>query len=246
MNDFHDPQIERLLGGASGAFPDVNVAFGQVERRVRQVKRRRVMVAGSAACVALFAGVAFAASRTGTNAPGLQPADSFAQSTVSTPDSGPGVTNDSMVDDSVESSTPTGGTMISLPVPNPGGGSGGPGGVPGGSTPSSSPASGPGSSTPTSNTTATSNSAPTTTAPTTTSPPAPQFQTFSGVGGSVTVKLANGVLSLQSYSATSGYTAEVTTNRSDRVEVRFDNGSNETRIRVDLVGGSMQPRIDEN
>jgi hypothetical protein len=74
----------------------------------------------------------------------------------------------------------------------------------------------------------------------------PTTTTFTGQGGSVTVRLQNNSLTLVSYSATSGFSVEVHDSGGDRVEVRFESSSHETRIRVDVENGAMDPSIDEN
>ncbi|HAP76451.1 MAG TPA: hypothetical protein DCR14_10245 [Acidimicrobiaceae bacterium] len=246
QNNFDDPGMERLLGGASGAFPDVNVAYGHVTRRVRQVKRRRAMVAGSAACIALFAGVAFAV-RDGAQAPGLQPADTFTDgSTVTVDDSNP---DDSNPDDSVTDNSSDDAGDSSLPDSAPDNStsnSSGSNSTPNSASPGTNPTNSAGTtpSSPASSTPTTPASTPST--PATTAPPAPITQTFSGVGGSITVRLENGALTLVGSNAASGFTGEVKVNRGDRIEVIFDNGTHETKIRVDVVGNSMDPDISEN
>ena len=109
MDDFDDPMLERLLGG--GAPLDVDLAYGRVTRRVRQVRRRRVMVAGTAACVVLVAGGAFALNRTDPDTPGLQPAATFDSVDGSTADTDGTATDDTSVDgtattDATGTSTP--------------------------------------------------------------------------------------------------------------------------------------------
>jgi cytoskeletal protein RodZ len=82
----------------------------------------------------------------------------------------------------------------------------------------------------------------------TTKPPpaAPVTKTYTAIGGRVTVTLANGALTLDSYPPTAGYQAEVHNQDPDDVEVRFSNGDNESRIRVRVQNGTMQPEIDES
>lgn len=229
MDDFDDPMLERLLGG--GAPLDVDLAYGRVTRRVRQVRRRRVMVAGTAACVVLVAGGAFALNRTDPDTPGLQPAATFDSVDGSTADTDGTATEDTSVDgtattDATGTSTPE----ATAPTTAATGGTSSP--TTSGTTPSTTGAT----------TGTTSATTPTSGTPTTS---APQTATFSGIGGAVTVRLANGVLSLQGTSPTSGYSTEIKENRADRVEVIFTNGDHETKIRVDLVNGSMVPRVDE-
>jgi hypothetical protein len=77
-------------------------------------------------------------------------------------------------------------------------------------------------------------------APTATvAPSASSTKTYSSAGGSVTVKLENGALSIVSTKAASGYTEARHDTGPDRVEVRFTNATTEWRIRVDLVNGEM-------
>lgn len=240
MNEFHDPDLENLLGRTGGPFPDVNVAYQQVQGRVRQVKRRRAVVVSGAACSLLFAAAVFA----GTRQPGndtVRPGgssddgrDSFPDSTdtpSSSPDHSLVPATDGATGSSVAVTTPTVTT-------------------PGATTPTGTDSGGstPSSSTPTSSTPATT---PTTTASSTastspaTAPPAPVIQTFSGVGGSVTVRMQNGSLTLVSSSPAAGFVADVRKASGDRVEVRFESGAHRTEIRIDLVGGSMVPDIRE-
>jgi hypothetical protein len=75
---------------------------------------------------------------------------------------------------------------------------------------------------------------------------APEVRTYSAAGGSVTVALHGGTLSLSLASPNAGYAAEVHESRSDRIEVRFDSGDRESRIEVRVEGGRLVPRIDED
>ena len=72
---------------------------------------------------------------------------------------------------------------------------------------------------------------------TSTAPVAPTTHTYSSTGGTVTVKLENGALSIVSTQAAAGYSEERHDTGPDRVEVRFTNDKGEWRIRVDLVNG---------
>jgi hypothetical protein len=74
----------------------------------------------------------------------------------------------------------------------------------------------------------------------------PATQTFRSVGGSVTVKLENGALSIVSTQAAAGYSEERHDTGPDRVEVRFTNDTGEWRVRVDLVNGAMVPEISQH
>ena len=246
MNDFHDPELERLFGRNSGPTPDVDVAYQRVQGRVRQVKRRRAVVVSGAACSLLFAVAVFAGARSGGNnsvQPGgsgtgadgspLTVADSSdlsvptsdSSSTVSTTPDGTtlGTGTVTTVGNGATTVTSPTGSSVSTPSTAPGATSG--------SVPSSS--------------VSTPFSSPATTTPAT-NPPAPITETFSGIGGSITVRLQNGSLTLVSYNAASGFTADVQKSSGDRVEVRFESEGQRTDIRVDIAGGSMSPRIDES
>ncbi len=74
MDELNDPQLESMLGRLSGAYPDANVAYVAVHGKVRQAKRRRAFVAGTAAC-ALLVGVGVLAAQTGGSSGRLQPSD---------------------------------------------------------------------------------------------------------------------------------------------------------------------------
>jgi hypothetical protein len=79
----------------------------------------------------------------------------------------------------------------------------------------------------------------------TTQPPASD-STYTSDGGSIVVHFADGAVSLVSSAAAAGYTTEVHDNGPTRVEVRFNNGSTEWRIRVDVVNGALQPEITQH
>ena len=212
MSEFDDPQLERMLGRAGGALPDVNTAFAQVQGRVRHIKRRRAMVAGTTACFLLAAGAVFAAGRTDERS-NLQPGDRGGLDIDSTdPDSTP------VTDDSTDSEST----------------------LPGDSTPD--------------NTTGNSGSGSNSSGPSTSNdgttnpgsvPTGPIEQQFNSIGGSITVRMANGALTLVTSNPAGGFTIESSDSTTTRVEVRFTNGDHESRIRVDLVAGAMQPRIEE-
>ncbi len=80
-------------------------------------------------------------------------------------------------------------------------------------------------------------------ATTPTTPPAGTTTSYTSDGGSITVSFVNGVVSLVSSTPTAGYSATVHDNGPTRVEVRFDNGTGEWRIRVDVVNGALVPEV---
>jgi hypothetical protein len=74
--------------------------------------------------------------------------------------------------------------------------------------------------------------------------PAPSgTQSFSSAGGSITVTVTNGMLSLTASSPAAGFTADVHDNGPSRVEVRFSDGQTEWRIRIELDGGALTSEI---
>lgn len=216
MSEFDDPDFENLLGRSGGPMPDVNIAYQQVQGRVRQVKRRRAIVASSAACVVLLGAAVFAGARPNGN-DSITPAgrgSDVSNSSDSSPSTGSGLTSSTLVTDTGQPTTSTGGDTGST--------------APGGVTPTT-----PG---PTTSVT----TPPASTNPPATDPPAPVTQTFTSGGCSITVRLQNGSLSLVGNPAPAGgYSYDVSKNGGTRVEVRFDNGTDTIDIRVDLVNGEM-------
>jgi hypothetical protein len=83
--------------------------------------------------------------------------------------------------------------------------------------------------------------------PATTAPSTSIFQAwYTSDGGSITVDLVDGRVSLTSSSPAAGFTDEVHDNGPSRVEVRFSNGQTEWRIRVDVVNGQLVPEITQH
>jgi hypothetical protein len=74
-------------------------------------------------------------------------------------------------------------------------------------------------------------------------PPGPTVQTYSSAGGSITIQFADGALSLVSTQPAAGFSESLDDVGPSRVEVRFNNGQTEWRIRVDIVNGQPSPQI---
>jgi len=72
------------------------------------------------------------------------------------------------------------------------------------------------------------------------------IQSFSSVGGSITVTVTDGVLSLASSSPATGFISEVHDNEPSRVEVRFSDGQTEWRIRIELGSGGVTSEITQH
>jgi cytoskeletal protein RodZ len=82
----------------------------------------------------------------------------------------------------------------------------------------------------------------------TTTPPsaAPVTTTYTAIGGRVTITFARGALTLDSSTPTAGYQVEVHKQDPDDVEVRFSNGSRESRIRIRVQNGAVEKEIVES
>ena len=77
--------------------------------------------------------------------------------------------------------------------------------------------------------------------PTTIAPAIPNgVQTFSVAGGTVTVDIENGVLSLVNATPNPGFAIDKSEVRSDRVEVEFRGNDTESRVRLRNDGGQLR------
>jgi hypothetical protein len=90
----------------------------------------------------------------------------------------------------------------------------------------------------------------TTAAPTTaTGPAVPEdvLSSYEGIGGSITVRLSGGTVTLASAPTPSpGFTVRVDDDGPDRVRVRFERDDERTEIRVELEDGRLVPTIEES
>ncbi|MCE9620780.1 MAG: hypothetical protein K8R99_00370 [Actinomycetia bacterium] len=224
MSDFKDPELEQLLGRAAGNYPDVNVGYERLQGRVRQARRRRAVVWSGAACSLLFATALIAAQRNGDSAPTQLGDRETLDATF--PDE---TTNDTTHDTTDDTSPDTAhDTTHDSSVPE----TDRTGNSPRNTSATTTPGNGNGSN-------------PTSSAPTTTVAPA-STSVFSGEGGSITVRLQGGALTLISQSAIDGFSIDVQHSAGDRVEVRFESSNHRTRIRIDLKDGAVVPSIEEN
>ncbi len=88
---------------------------------------------------------------------------------------------------------------------------------------------------------------PPTAAPTVATTAAPTTRTYDSVGGSITVRLAGGVISLAGDPVPApGFSVRIDDNGPDRVRVRFELGDQRSEIRVDLEDGELIPEIIES
>jgi hypothetical protein len=260
MTEFHDPELEHLLGRTGGPFPDVNVAYERVQGRVRTAKRRRVAVVGAAACSLLLGAGALAAGRSdgsdsvrpadgdtevgNTDADRLQPdstiATTIAVTTTTLPASTTSSTSSTVAAETTTIAVDT--TVATASGGNTGGGSGTGGGSTKTTTPVRPKPTVPTATVPPATTPVTE---PPATTPATTAVPAPVTATFRGVGGSVVVRMENGALVLVSFQANDGFHADVRRQSGSHVEVRFESRSHRTTARVDLEHDTMVQHFDE-
>lgn len=219
-HEFDDPQIESMLGRLSGAYPDDNVAYAAVRGRVRQVKRRRAFVASTAACAALFALATFAAQG-GGNGGQLTPADSFDESTAVTV-TDEGAETSASVDDSVDDSVDTTAAETTIPVISLS--------IPDPSTSGSSGNSGSGNGS------------------STTSPATDGDRTYPSDGGSITVSVTDGRLTLLGTAPADGWEERVDQRKqeADRVRVEFTDGDITWRIEIRIEGGQLREEITQH
>jgi hypothetical protein len=83
--------------------------------------------------------------------------------------------------------------------------------------------------------------------PTTFAPAIPNgVQTFTVAGGTVTVDIENGVLSLVSVTPNAGFAIDKSEARSDRVQVEFRGNNTESRVRVRIDGGRLRVETRDN
>ncbi len=70
------------------------------------------------------------------------------------------------------------------------------------------------------------------------------YQYQVATAGAVTIQVTNGAMSLASVGPNAGWTYTVDKNRSDEVEVEFENGDAEAGIRVKADHGKLDVEID--
>ncbi|MEX1092842.1 MAG: hypothetical protein WEF28_06750 [Acidimicrobiia bacterium] len=70
------------------------------------------------------------------------------------------------------------------------------------------------------------------------------YQYQVATAGTVTIQVTNGAMSLASVNTNAGWTYAVEKNRSDEVEVEFENGDAEASIRVKPDHGELDVEIE--
>jgi hypothetical protein len=221
MTDERDDLDRALSAGLADlapAEPDAASALASMRPRLQRARTRHRVLQGSAvAAVVLVLGVGVALA---------SPSDKRAQVQVTNPP-----TTQDPADRSRGTSTtlPDSTTLpASTTVPSSSLGVGGSQGGPDATTPNTTPVTTPVTS-------------PATTPSPTAAPDPGSNHTYSYNGGRVVVRFQNGNVSLVSYTPAAGYTAIVHANKPDDVEVRFRKDDTETRVRVRVVDGRLQP-----
>ncbi len=235
MSDFHDPELRQQLGRLSGPYPDDNVAFAAWQRRVGQARRRRAVGWTTGAAMSLILGTVAVAALQSPSRHTLVPGKSSETSsefTLSVP------TTEAEESSSTESSAPettaptttaidttpssTVEAESSLPEPE--------ATAAAGQQPANPPKKAP-----------TSTAA--TTVPATASPAV--TKTFSGFGGSITVRQDGDRLTVVAVNANRGFHADQNKQSGNRVDVTFTSDKHLTEITVKLFFGAMKPIVDE-
>lgn len=245
MNDLDDLDLSTHLGRLSGPFPDANVAFVEVRRRVKHAQRRRAIgVVGGSTIGILLLAVAFAATLTARDAGSIRPADRPV--TVTWPSSTlPGTTLPGTTVPGTTAPAVTAGERQAPPTTEPD---------------PLAPAPERGAEVPQATTTAQddgtqsdsrgdgagsdtrSGDAPSSSA----HDPGPSTVTFSGIGGTLTVRRDRGGVTLVSAEHRPGYETAVVSARGERVEVRFVADHLETRIEAFQSDGDVRAIVSES
>lgn len=231
MSEFHDPDLRQELGRLSGPYPDDNVAFAAWQRRVGQVRRRRVVAWTTAAALSLVVGTVGVAALQRPDRHSLVPSNAGDTSTevsvtirvATTAHQAPTTESTEPQTSEVTTASPettpdtnTGEVAVDETAAPSAGGS-----------PSGSPTQVP-SPVP---------------QPPTGSQPA--TRTFSAIGGSITVRQDGDQLTVVSAKAAAGFNAEPGEHSGSRVKVTFTSDGHESQITVKLEHGVMKPDVSE-
>ena len=228
MSEFHDPDLRQELGRLSGPYPDDNAAFAAWQRRVGQVRRRRVVAWTTAAALSLVVGTVGVAALQSPGRHSLVPSKagestevsvSIATTEKAAPTTESTEPETSEVTTLATDSTPsTEAAEVSVPETEaPASGDEPTGGSSKGHGPSGQPPSGSQSGT----------------------------HQFISIGGSITVRQNGDQLTVVSMNPAAGFHGEQGENSGSRVEVTFTSDNHESQIIVKLVDGVIQPDISE-
>jgi uncharacterized membrane protein YgcG len=218
-----DPDLTARLRAAAGAEPDLASAHAVLGRRVAGARRRRaVAVTGSAGLSVLLLGAVYAAN-TGDRGGRISSADAPAVASFGDDDSSTSVTATSVV------TTVAPVVVTTLP------------GASVGSAASADPSSSAATSSSVDGAAAVDSVDQSDRELFDVTAASTEVRTVSGIGGSVDVKVENGVLSFASFPiAAPGFTAQVTRDEAGRLEVTFTSGTHLTRLRVRLDGTRLR------
>ena len=241
MNEFDD--LGRRLRDAAGLAPDMAFARSEFTRRIGRARRRRAAAVSSAAAVMLLSfGAVYSLGVRNGSTPG-QSAASIGDQQSSTSASNSADSTNTVASTIAATKTPastTQRTESSTTVPSstvvsttlPGTQTPAPGNTGAKVNPSSS---GPSSS-----------HAPTTSS--TTPPPAVTSvtKTFTSLGGTITVRAASGVLTLEATQPALGYEVESIDPSTTEITVEFRSDSGTSRIQVRFDDGEMVAKVSED
>jgi hypothetical protein len=221
MNDI-DRTLREQLQELAPRDDDTESALTSLAPRAHRARTRRraaAVLAGSGVVALSFVGLAALAGGSNPNVEIVPPATQPSVTTPTTDGARGSTSTSSTTSETSGASTPTSGSRPDD--------TGSEVSTPVGSTPGTTPGTG---TTPTSDTTAAE----------------PSEHTYTGTGGSVTVRFDGATLTLVATRPSAGFTSQVAHEEPDRIEVRFESETHETRIEVRVEDGALEPRIEEN
>lgn len=250
MIDDNDDRLRRQLRAAAGSEPDITAAHTTMVARVARVRRRRAAVVSSASMIAAVMLIGAYALNLGgdpaqrVTSAAVPAAEDFvsttqdilpasASTTASTP--APVESTSAVVGVDTASSIETTASVPISSVSGPLGGAALP-------APAWTPATGDdtdGDSDDTGISVGTTSSA----APAVPGSPATTSD-FASAGGSIRVRLQDGVLMLLAVNPASGFNSEVSDATATRIEVKFESATTRTSIEVNVSGGAMVPHVE--
>ncbi|MEY2401715.1 MAG: hypothetical protein QOJ08_1826, partial [Ilumatobacteraceae bacterium] len=194
MSEFHDPELRQQLGRLSGPYPDDNAAFAAWQRRVVQARRRRAVAWVTGAAMSLIVATVAVAALQSPTRHSLVPSESTessAEPTVSVAEADEPSTVETTMPETSAPTTDAPETTPSSEVAMEASPPADDGAIAGGAQPSGSSNKGQG---------------------TPAAPPAPAVdantQTFTSVGGTVTVRLDGDRLTVVATNASAGFRTE--------------------------------------
>jgi hypothetical protein len=244
MSEFHDPELRQELGRLSGSYPDSNVAYASWQRRVGQARRRRAVAWTSGVAMSLLFGTVAVAAlhnpRTGTLVPGKSADSVESVARVATTEVAESTTPEvSEPETTVTAAAPletTASTEVESSLPE--------------ATDAVGAESGSGSGSTTKKSGGHTGSG-TTTAPAQT-PAAPPVapvsatQTFSSIGGSVTVRQDGDRIKVVALNPAAGFEVDGNDDSDHGVKVSFKGPDHSSQISVSLNNGTLSHKVTEH